>query len=96
MRAGDRVKAGADCRIAPEEAYVEAWINEGEEGTILGSEDYIEFAEARPVKVGSPAETTLRSGKNKPHEKRRFTRLLVKFDCGITVKVDSDKVINQS
>ncbi|GLY70906.1 hypothetical protein [Amycolatopsis taiwanensis] len=92
MRPGDRVSAGADCGITLEGPRAEIWVNEGEEGTVLRVEDYVEYAEARPMKVGSTAEKMLLSGKNPPHEKRRFIRLLVKFDFGMTIQIDADKV----
>ncbi|WP_156960466.1 hypothetical protein [Amycolatopsis taiwanensis] len=92
MQVGDRVRAGADCGVTFLGPGTEMWINEGEEGTVLRVEDYVEYAEARPMKAGSWAEKTLLSNKKSPHEKRRFIRLLVKFDFGITVEIDADTV----
>lgn len=92
MKPGDRVAAGPDCPTAPWEPYVEAWINEGEQGTVLRTLDYVEYAEARPMEVGSPGEHLLHSGNRPPHERRRYTRLLVRFDFGLTIRVDEDLV----
>lgn len=91
LKIGDRVKAGLGCRLAPEEAYVSIWINEGEAGTVVDAVDYVEFAEARPVPLGSPAEATLRDRGG--HERRRFVRLTVKFDAGLTATVDAASVV---
>lgn len=90
MKPGDRVKAGPKCGIAAGEPYVEAWINEGEKGTVIQVLDYVEFAEARPTMLGSIAETRLRA--QGAHEKRRYLRPVVKFDCGITLTVGSELV----
>ena len=87
--AGTRIIAGADCRIAVQEPYVEAWINEGQAGTVLEAIDYVEYDEARPMQVGSEPELYMR---DRGHEKRRYIRLLVKFDLGITIMIDADRV----
>jgi hypothetical protein len=90
MERGTRVKAGPKCEIAQGEPYVQAWVNEGEEGTVVEVLDYIEFAEARPTMLGSAAETALRA--RGAHEQRRYVRVMVRFDFGITLTVDSELV----
>ena len=86
---GTRIVAGPDCKIAIEEPYVEAWINEGQAGTVLEAIDYVEYAEARPMRAGSDPELRIR---DRGHLKRRYIRLLVKFDLGITIMVDAERV----
>lgn len=86
---GTRIIARADCKIAVQEPYVEAWINEGQRGTVLEAIDYVEYAEARPMQVGSRPELYMR---DHGHEKRRYARLLVKFDFGITIMIDADRI----
>ncbi|HEV2344324.1 MAG TPA: hypothetical protein VGS97_09545 [Actinocrinis sp.] len=72
-----------------QEPYVEAWINEGQAGTVLEVIDYVEYAEARPMRVGSQPEVKMRG---EGHEKRRYIRLLVRFDLGVTIMIDADRV----
>jgi hypothetical protein len=88
--AGTEVVARADCEIAVQEPYVEAWINEGQRGTILRTIDCVEYAEARPMQVGSQPELDMR---DRGHVKRRYIRLLVRFDLGITIMIDADRVV---
>ena len=69
---------------------MECRVNEGAEGTVVCVLEYVEFAEARPAEAGSPG--VLRLQERRCRELRRYERVDVRFDFGLTVRLDADLV----